>query len=522
MPFIETHFAVRDLWFIGCGLLFFAASLLLFQRGKTNAALVLLLLGGATFRLLLVLMDPFLHSWDEQFHALVAKNLVEHPLHPTLIEHPVMPVNPADWFTNHTWLHKPPFFLWLMAGSINLFGSTVFAVRLPSLLLCVLLIPVIYRTGKLLVNNATGYAAALLYAASGFQIHLVSGQLNTDHNDLIFTALVVLACWALTEYVCNKQLRRYALLCGLFAGCAVLTKYLPGLLPLGIFGLLLLLHPQWRTKRQHWINLSLATLLCAAVFLPWKIYTSLRWPAESAAVAELYNGHLIQDLGHGGPWYFHFAELVNAYGWLFTLCIVSGFYFLYRKSTNRPYVLALGIATLIVYGFYSLVQTRMPLFCLPVAFILFLAVGALLSEFIPLLLHIKYLPKMIGYGLVFVSLAFWLNLGFIEYKHCDRDGKDIYRQSRIYNKQAVETFCATLPAGSYVFFNCPFQATVATMFYSGQTAYGYILLEESVQQIKTAHPELHIIVFDDGKLPDWLRTNSDVQVVPDIFKRTGY
>lgn len=522
MPFIETHFTERDLIFIGCGLLFFATSLLFFQRGKINAALLFLLLGGATFRLMLVLMDPFLHTWDEQFHALVAKNLAQHPLHPTLIDQPVMPVNPADWTTNHTWLHKPPFFLWGMAGSIKIFGSTVFAVRLPSLLLCILLIPVIYRTGKLLLNPATGYAAALLYAASGFQIHLASGQLNTDHNDLIFNALVVLSCWALTEYVCNKPFRRYALLCGLFSGCAVLTKYLPGLLPLGIFGLLLLLHPQWRVKRQHWINLALAALLCGAVFIPWKIYTAIHWPAESAVVAAHYSDHLTDALGHSGPWYFHFAELLKNYGWLFMLFILPGFYFLYRKSTHRSYVLALAAATCIVYAFYSVVPIRMPLFCLPVAFILFIAAGALLSELIPQLLRIRYLPKFIGFGLVFLALINWVNLGYIEFWHCDREGKDIYRQSRIYNKQAAESFSAKLPAGSYVFFNCPFQATVATMFYTGQTAYGYLPLEESIPQIRKAYPALRIIVFDDGNLPAWMHSHPDIQLVPDIFKRTGY
>jgi 4-amino-4-deoxy-L-arabinose transferase len=519
---METHFAVRDLWFIACGLLLFAASLFFFQRGKTNMALLFLVLGGATFRLMLVLMDPFLHGWDEQFHALVAKNLAQHPLHPTLIDHPVMPVNPAEWNSNHTWLHKPPFFLWLMAGSIKLFGSSVFALRLPSLLLCVLLIPVIYRTGKLLLNSATGYAAALLYAASGFQLHLVSGELNTDHNDLIFTALVVLSCWALTEYVCNKPLRWYALLCGLFAGCAVLTKYLPGLLPLGIFGLLLLLHPQWRVKREHWINLTLAALLCGAVYLPWKIYAAAQWPAESAVASEHFTNHLSQEFGHGGPWYFHFAELVKNYGWLFSIAILPGFYFLYRKSTNRSFILALGIATLIVYGFYSFVPIRMPLFCLPVTFILFIAVGALLSELIPQLLRIRYLPKFIGFALLFLALINWVNLGYIEFWHCDRDGKDIYRQSRIYNKQAVETFCAKLPEGAHVFFNCPFHATAATMFYSGQTAYAVLPDEAALQQIRKQHPELHILVFDDGQLPGWIKNNTELQVVPDIFKRTGY
>ena len=41
----------------------------------TRVSFVLLLVGGLGLRLLAARLDPYLNLWDEQFHALVAKNL---------------------------------------------------------------------------------------------------------------------------------------------------------------------------------------------------------------------------------------------------------------------------------------------------------------------------------------------------------------------------------------------------------------------------------------------------------------
>ena len=56
----------------------FAASLVV-------GATALLLRGYGAF-------DFALHPWDERFHALVAKHLIEQPLVPTLYNDPVLPV----------------------------------------------------------------------------------------------------------------------------------------------------------------------------------------------------------------------------------------------------------------------------------------------------------------------------------------------------------------------------------------------------------------------------------------------
>src|SRR5687767_15833441 len=91
-------------------------------------ALALLLRGYAA-------ADPHLHEWDERYHAVVAKNLLRHPLRPTLYDDPVRPYDNRDWLASHLWLHKPPLALWTMAGSVGVFGANEAAVRLPSIVL---------------------------------------------------------------------------------------------------------------------------------------------------------------------------------------------------------------------------------------------------------------------------------------------------------------------------------------------------------------------------------------------------
>lgn len=521
MSFIETHFAFRDLMFIAAGFLFFAGSLIAFLYKRYGLALLLLVAGGAALRIMLVLMDPFLHSWDEQFHALVARNLSVHPLHPTLIDQPVLPYDPKDWTQNHTWLHKPPFFLWLMAGSIKLFGANVLAVRLPTLLFSILLVPLIYRTGSLLRSRETGFIAALFYAASGFQAHLVAGQLNTDHNDFIFFGLVVLACWALCEYAVTKTGWRFALLCGFFSGCAILTKYLPGLLPLGMFGLLVLLKPEWRTSFLHWKHLAGAGLVCAAVVIPWHVFARMQWPAESAFVSEHYSAHLQSDFGHPGSWYFHLQELIINYGWWFTLLIVPGFILLLRQTMHKALVWSIGTGVLLTYVFYSFVPIRMPLFCLPVSFFLFICAAAgmeFLFSGMKLMLQKKAAPVVAG--TLFALVIILANLSHIEFLHCDRDGNDLYRQTRLHNKAAFEKIDAAAGKRPYVLFNCSSYTFISAMFYTGQTAYHGLPDEAQFQKLKNG--PLHILILDDGHLPAYIRAGENVELLPDVLMRNKF
>ena len=67
--------------------------------------------------------------WDESFHAIVARNLLKHPLKPTLIDVPYLPYDYADWHENHVWMHKPILPLWTIAASFAVLGVDRFALQ---------------------------------------------------------------------------------------------------------------------------------------------------------------------------------------------------------------------------------------------------------------------------------------------------------------------------------------------------------------------------------------------------------
>src|SRR5687768_9021004 len=76
-------------------------------RDNYKVAIFLLLFCGFLLRIY-ASGDSFLHEWDERYHAVVAKNLIQHPLTPTLYKDPALPYDYRDWSANHIWVHKQP------------------------------------------------------------------------------------------------------------------------------------------------------------------------------------------------------------------------------------------------------------------------------------------------------------------------------------------------------------------------------------------------------------------------------
>src|SRR5688572_1561849 len=118
----------------------YLGSVAFFIRNKISWSIALLVLGSFFLRLEMASLDPFLHNWDERFHALVSKNMMEDPFRPMLYKHPALPYDYTSWCCNHIWIHKQPLFLWQMAGSMKIFGVNEVALRLPSVIMGALMV----------------------------------------------------------------------------------------------------------------------------------------------------------------------------------------------------------------------------------------------------------------------------------------------------------------------------------------------------------------------------------------------
>lgn len=233
------------------GFTFLIASIIAFEIFKKNKlSLALLFVSGLFICSFMALLDPFLNNWDEMFHALVAKNLLSHPFVPTLFDNVIIPYDYTNWAANHVWLHKQPLFLWQIAISLKLFGMNEFAVRVPSVLMMSILPLLIYRIGKLSLNERIGYYGALFFSTSFFVHELLTGFPPSDHNDIAFLFYVTASIWAWVEYE-NSQKKYWLILIGLFSGCAILIKWLTGLLVFSGWGLSIIFDKKKEFRLVH-------------------------------------------------------------------------------------------------------------------------------------------------------------------------------------------------------------------------------------------------------------------------------
>jgi 4-amino-4-deoxy-L-arabinose transferase-like glycosyltransferase len=324
------------------------------RRGRPEAAAAAIVAAGLVLRMYAG-CDLFLHTWDERYHALVAKHLVEHPLVPTLYDHPVLSYDYRDWRSNHVWLHKPPLALWLMAAGMRLLGPDEIAMRLPSLLLSALAILLTYVIGSHLGGRRVGLLAAGFQAVNGYLLQLPGGRVAVDHVDNALIFFVELAILGAVLQV--RGWRRgtgnrpgtvggagwsegwpafllATLAIGAVCGLAVLTKWLPGLLPIPVW-----LALAWRRQppRRLAAGLLAMTAACAAVALPWQLHIRAAFPLEARWESAYNLHHLAVPIeGLGGSPLYYLAKMPRFFGELIYLplgwFLVSLVYPAWRRS----------------------------------------------------------------------------------------------------------------------------------------------------------------------------------------------
>ncbi|MEI7983050.1 MAG: glycosyltransferase family 39 protein, partial [Bacteroidota bacterium] len=490
---IQTQFSNTQLIFIISGMLFGLISIFLFNRRQHNLSFWMLVLCGFILRMVAAGFDPFLNSWDEQFHALVAKNMMTHPFKPMLYSAPVLDYDFRDWQGNHIWLHKQPWFLWQIALFFRIFGTSEFVLRLPTAIMMSLMIFIIYRIGKRISNPDIAWYGAFIYTFSFYYIHFVSGGIFTDHNDAAFIFYVSLSIWGWIEYIHTGK-RRWLILIGIFAGIAMLNKWMVGLLVYsGWITAILMGH-----SKSEWFacfrKMTLSILCSALVAVPWQVYIFFAYPAESRYEFQFNAQHFFQPVeGHGGNWWYHFSILAEQYGgWSVYILILPGIYLLARSVGNRSYRVAIATYILVTYLFFSMAATKMPMFCAIVSPFIFLAMGAVLDkvvEFVP-----KYIPA---------RLAFWMIAGILGYLAYDNlhinqldewhSGRQSYWKTK--NEDAIidRQVAGNLPGKDYVVFNCGGNNAIMFMYYSGTTAYGFYPTLQQYQVLKKQ--EIRIATF---------------------------
>ena len=500
---VKTYFSDPQLYLLITGICCFLLSLFFHVKGKEQMTIMLLILAALAINFFAAILDPFLNIWDERFHALVAKNLLEHPFKLTLYDDPVVNMAYDRWDRYHIWLHKQPLFLWQIALSFKLFGISELSLRLPNVLMGTILSFVIYDAGKTLAGKNVGYLASVLFISSSFMLDLVAGRQAVDHNDFSFLFYVSLSIWGLVKYNQTKN-RKWVYIIGLFSGAAILCKWVVGLLV--YFGWFLLEVPthKWR----FWKYKELMTSAAIAVFiaLPWQIFSFLKYPAEAKA-AYMYNlHHFSKPLdGHSGTIFYHLDNFDWVYGLLASFFIIPGLMALWKVIKDKKMYLPIVGMVFIVFLFFSLASTKMPAFTTVVVMLVFISMAAFFELLFLWIGQLKVLGVLKG---VMVSLVIVLIVGLrfdVEYfqaKYTLWKEDNYYTRELSYNKMVFEAL--DLPE-NVVLFNVRDRHYIEAMFYTGLPAYSFVPSKEQFDAIIAKGRIAAIFPLLDGDYPDYIK-----------------
>ena len=511
LNFPLEHFVV---FVFGFALLFI--SILFFVCCKTRSSLSFLFLGALLLGYFISRLDPFLILWDEQYHALVAKNMITNPFKPMLYKNPILGYDYRDWSNNYIWLHKQPLFLWQIAISMKLFGITEFAVRLPSILMHAIIPIFIYRIGKISVNEKTGFYAGLFFAAAYYPLEMAAGKFASDHNDAAFVFYVTASFWAWFEYQSTEK-KYWLILIGLFAGCAVLVKWFAGLLVYGAWFFSIMREKKYRTNKSAYFSFFKSLLISLMIFVPWQLYTLNVYPAESYYELNYNTKHFTTVVEqHGSDTWFHFRALTTLYGKgdLVPYLILLGLVILFIKIKTSVYRIAVFGSIFCVYLFYTIAKTKMPAFCLIVSPFVFLGLSSLYDGFFHLAyqrIKSKTIAKILNLILLITICFFLADLSEIRHHHTDWKPKDNQsRQADMKEKEIIMKLPEILPNDKFVIFNSSITMNghIPIMFYTNYIAYDIIPTKE---QLDNVHSQgYNSAIFNSSKLPDYILQDSSI------------
>jgi|TARA_B110000046_G_C13002052_1_gene402635 4-amino-4-deoxy-L-arabinose transferase len=502
-----------------------ATSILFFSK-KEKTSLLFLFSGTMVLGFFFALLDPYINIWDEQFHALVAKNLSENPFTPTLYKNPIMPYDYKNWVGNHIWLHKQPLFLWQMALSIKLFGANELAVRIPSIVMHAIIPLFIFRIGSYLINARTGFSAAIIFANAFYPLELISGGKATDHNDIAFLFYVTASFWAWFEYEKSKN-KYWLIVIGVLSGCAVLVKWLVGgLVYLAWFTSSFIKNDADETWLKRFGYLLFSGVVALLVFVPWQVYTFIQFPGEAAYEHEYNARHLTEAIeGHGGDIYFHFDEALGeiyGLGDLVPIALLVGFISLLFLTKSKKYKIFIFTTVVVVYSFYSFAATKMGGFTLIASPFLYLGLGAILNlVFVGLEKIIKWKSVTWVISCFGIGLFSWSALEFnlIQYSHTYKESHDPRFTNRnrgieLAEIEIIKSLDCILKKEDYVIFNARLSdaSYVPIMFYTNYEAYAYIPNQSDFYNLKSKKQKMAF--FDYGKLPEYIIKDKSVVLIP--------
>jgi 4-amino-4-deoxy-L-arabinose transferase-like glycosyltransferase len=316
-----------------------------FQRiGTRNLQIASTLLATllACIVLLTLLGHKPLTNWDEGIYAEISREM--------LSSNPLIP----HW-NYQPWFEKPPLMPWITTTFFRLFGINEFWARAGSALSGVAIVALLHSW---LISRRDALAAWLstliLLSTFGF-LHVC----RVGEMDVLLSFGCCLALCGLTAIQDSRLNGWYLFWAGL--AIALMTKG-AACIVLILTAALFAAFERWNTKRLG-KNFCLGLSLFLLAVLPWHLYMADRF--GNSFLSEYLGFHVVARATHQIEdhathwWYYFWVLLISAapFVLLYPFAILDAF--------RRKQLRAWSIFALVVVGFFTVIQTRLPHYIAP-------------------------------------------------------------------------------------------------------------------------------------------------------------
>ena len=290
----------------------------------------------------------------------------------------------GDWVTprynGYKYFEKPPLQIWATASAFNIFGVGDWQARLWTALTGFLTIVFIGFTGARIYSARAGWLAAVALASSPMWV--IGGHINSLDMGLSAFLVTALCSLLLAQTSSNKtHSRNWMWACWAFMALATLSKGIIGVaIPGMVFAVYSITAWNWKIwKRLHIIS---GSILFLAITAPWFVLIAQRNPEflEFFFIHEHLQRFTQTAHSRTGPIYFFLPLLLL--GFLPWIAQVPGAIAQTWRERNREFSSGwlLTCWFVVILGFFSISQSKLPGYIIPLFPALALIVGSQLDR----------------------------------------------------------------------------------------------------------------------------------------------
>jgi len=456
------------------------ASLFFIQKKKPNYALLSILFLGLLLRISLAWKFE-LNTWDEQFHALVSKNMLTNPLKPMLYPTSIPFLDPSNWTFCNLWLSKPPLTFWVIALSLKTFGINEIGLRLPSIIFGSACIYLTFKIGVLLFNQKIGLLAAFFHAINGIYLEVNSGKMSADHVDTLYLFLCELTIFYFLKNMISLS-KKHFIIIGCLAGLAFMTKWIMAFL---IF-LIIIPIIFYVQKKKAFIPIIIIITSFTVVSSPWILYLFFNFPIEfKIFLVQLFEPIYKTTHIDNISLLYYFSEIRMSLSEIVYIPLIFLLYYSIKKPSISRFILSVWILLpMILLSFFTFKKNTYILTIAPAIFILI----ALFLRFI-LQILIKY-HKIVNYILVISIFSFPIRNSIERLKINETS---CFPKWRVYIENYLQTH---ISSKTFIIVND--QNAFQTMFFYSNILSFNNLTKEQIGQLNL---EKYILLrYENGKL----------------------